>query len=50
MAKKLNVPDIIQRSITKRLKKIEDDDRIDKNNIAMLLQLYQLKAWIGGGN
>lgn len=50
MATKLKVPDIIQRSITKRLKKIEDRDMLDKQNLDILLKLYQLKAWVKGDN
>ncbi len=41
---------IIDRSIKNRLKKIDDADRIDKQNLTILLQLYQLKAWVTGGN
>ena len=49
MTPKLKVPEIIQRSIDKRLKKIEDSDMIAKQNLTILLQLYQLKAWVTGG-
>jgi len=38
----------IDRSIEKRLKRIVDDDIIDKRNMGLLLELYQLKAWVGG--
>ena len=31
-----------------RLKKIVDDDIIDKRNMGLLLELYQLKAWVEG--
>jgi len=40
----------IQERIDARLKKIEDTDRIEKNNLDSLLRLYQLKAWVKGDN
>ena len=40
----------IQERIDARLKKIEDTDLIDKRNLSLLLELYQLREWVKEDN